>query len=236
MSFASNTPITAASNRTEHTQQYKKHFADRPTAFAHSARSASTSTGGCSSLTSHDDVGVGPGGVDSETHTALANLGWKIRSRVNQGYTRSSTQMPSDGFMTESDVLNRVSRSRGWSRTSTAPVGCNFDDLRNASGNKVEVHKRRRRSQVEEQVVYMDEGEQRRIAPLPKLSFCSSISSTSSTSSLEDPFPNTAFDRHASAHSRFHEHTPMTDTTMVKQQFLDAPAYDFSMHFDRTDF
>ena len=44
-------------------QAYKRHFSARPSSFAAAERA-----------------------IDASTHATLANLGWRIRSRVDQGY------------------------------------------------------------------------------------------------------------------------------------------------------
>lgn len=156
------TPITASGSSAEYTHTFKKHFGDRPVAFALSTRSYSPS-----SNTQHMGIGDGAASscsnaaaaaastchtaterpnVDDETHNTLANLGWRIRSRVNQGYSRTSTSFDpfnskgragaagasTGGFVSEQDVLQSVGNTRrAWSRVSTAPsVHSNFDGLR----------------------------------------------------------------------------------------------------------
>lgn len=139
------TPITSGS-ASDYTRTFKKHFGNRPTAFAlspHShSHSPSTSSSSFSSQTlTSISAGEGRGGVDIDTQNALANLGWKIRSNVNQGYSRSTTtlshnlcngEVGSVGFRTEREVLSEVKNGRrGWSRVRTAPtMGFTFDDLR----------------------------------------------------------------------------------------------------------
>ncbi|SPO30128.1 uncharacterized protein UTRI_05967 [Ustilago trichophora] len=84
---------------------------------------------------------VGPSNLDNDKHNTLANLGYRIRARVNQGYLRtsSSSTVPfgeagagGGGFRSERDVLANVTNTRrGWSRVSTAPSVCTtFDGLR----------------------------------------------------------------------------------------------------------
>ncbi|SNX86684.1 uncharacterized protein MEPE_05393 [Melanopsichium pennsylvanicum] len=183
-------PITAGNAAADYTHKFKKHFGDRPTAFALSeqtSRASSSSSlvsspssssptntphsisfaaqdthtldpfGGsfsnttqCSaaqncfttiqSLTAEE--AANPGSVDSETHNTLANLGWRIRSRINKGYSRSTTshdpfggsnhQNGNNAFRSERDILANVTNTRrGWSRIQTAPtLSADFDGLR----------------------------------------------------------------------------------------------------------
>lgn len=335
MSFSS-TPITAAGSAADYTHQFKKHFGDRPTAFAHSARSGPHSSASSSTHPSYHHPSLDPSAasstsststtsttstatcnsqphstliksdevrgalVDSETQNALANLGWRIRSRVNQGYSRASTSVDAlhrgDGFVSERDVLRNVTNSRrGWSRVSTAPwLASNFDELRcgqtcqqsdDEMGSIVDgsktidvVDKRTRRlseSDEEEEQVRKPQvpPSERRIAGLPKLSFCSSVSSSSShdgsffSHSASRPnllsLPATQTSARAFARSPSSSHSPfnippssettlvplphnynmhtdvamdMVDESIAKDHDADAMAYDFSSHFNSTDF
>ncbi|KAJ9475556.1 hypothetical protein PHBOTO_005641 [Pseudozyma hubeiensis] len=288
------TPITASGSACSYTHQFKKHFGDRPVAFALSERSpspssratvdpfAASSSSTTSSIASSSTLPTATSvAVDAETHNTLANLGWRIRSRINQGYTRTNTSLEdstakisgqnSAGFVSERDVLVSVGNTRrGWSRVSTAPnVASNFDGLRvdtqpqQTLEPRMEAIKRSRRlSEGEEEIVEetMDASpaEGRRIARLPKLSFSSSTSSISSQSSFFPPSPSSSnhlglpgrnFTRsHSSKISPFTEATPERfddgargemdmdmDSDALVTKRLDV-GYDFSSHFDSTDF
>lgn len=298
----STTPITAAGSSAAYTQQYKKHFGDRPMAFAlaearpcsslssrscgePSAAPDAFATSSCATSSSSTVQEVDQAGVDTETHTALANLGWRIRARVNQGYSRTSTSADpfggqSEGWASERTILNNVTNTRrSWSRTRTAPatMAASFDELR--TGNIVHpprdaVKRGRRTSDAQEeesaeqagamehgamgqQDVDMGAAAQRRIAGLPKLSFSSSVSSTTSHDSgfPASPTPlqtSRGFARsHSSSHSPFPTQTNCSADVEMDTDMPDAAAaaaggkvrsvgddggYDFSAHFNRTDF
>ncbi|TKY88148.1 hypothetical protein EX895_002858 [Sporisorium graminicola] len=287
-------PITAGGSSVEYTQKFKKHFGDRPTAFALSeSRPSSSSSSSSASASSHlfgsreehamshpaassssSSSFVGQGEVDGETHAQLANLGWRIRSRINQGYLRTSTSHPAcapqEGFLSERDILRNVTNTRrGWSRVSTAPtIASTFDELRTgtprvptpcdaapaAASRELTGKRRLSESDSEDTVDMTDYGAQRRIAGLPQLSFSSSVSSTSShepgfpTSPhrLHHPplHPRTFSRSHSSAHSSSHPSSMDMDTEMPDEVPTTAAlgkapgreAYDFSSHFNRTDF
>ncbi|CDU22515.1 uncharacterized protein SPSC_01145 [Sporisorium scitamineum] len=273
-------PITAGGISAEYTQKFKKHFGDRPVAFALSS-SSSYPTHNSFAASSSSSATEGRAGVDTETHNQLANLGWRIRSRVNQGYTRTSTCVDpfgGEGFVSERDILRNVTNTRrGWSRVATAPtIASTFDELRTGTLGSVAddnemignsqpaidagVKRSRRLSesgQEEPQDTLPGQGGQRRLAGLPKLSFSSSISSTSSQDACFPTFPthlqtfSRRFARHSSSHSLFNPppiqsdvvemDTDMADDVMRKVERAEAGAeagegYDFSSHFNRTDF
>ena len=302
MSFSSGAPhpITAGGAAAEYTHKFKKHFGDRPTAFALSSHPFS-STSGLASSSSHNpstvldpfaastsyhsraaahpapayhtqssgaaqagltspasasaSVGVGPGFVDSETHSQLANLGWRIRSRVNQGYTRSVTshQDPfNTGFKTEREILSNVTNTRrGWSRTATAPtIAADFDGLRhnppalNGCEKRMDTPacapKRARStsdtdSDDEEQ--RQEEKGGRRTANMPKLSFSSS---TSSTTSSVFSAPGRGLNRAPSSTNAFPSTVIVDEDDKAMAMDTDEEtkpiAYDFSAHFNCTDF
>lgn len=267
MSF--NTPITAAGSSADYTSAFKKHFGDRPVAFALSESRASSSSssshshGGpadpfaASSSTSFASRSVAREEVvDDATRTQLANLGWRIRATVNQGYTRTSTCNTGSGFVSERDVLRNVTNSRReWSRVATAPTTApSFDELRCTAGADdamappaVQKRTRRLSDSDHEEGHPMQDGEEegereRRIKGLPKLSFSSSTSSASSMLSTS-PYaaePTTlglpyagrskSFVRTHSTHIPPPKDAPGMDVDMHEQ------AYDFSTHFGRTDF
>ncbi|PWN52896.1 hypothetical protein IE53DRAFT_384643 [Violaceomyces palustris] len=82
------------------TPAYKKHFGERPTSFALSSRPTSTSS---STPVDHQDVlqetsnhpqsssSSRRGNIDEETLNKLQNLGYRVRSNVNMGYTGRHT-------------------------------------------------------------------------------------------------------------------------------------------------
>ncbi|GAC97732.1 hypothetical protein PHSY_005319 [Pseudozyma hubeiensis SY62] len=286
------TPITASGSACSYTHQFKKHFGDRPVAFALSERSpspssratrdpfAASSSSTTSSIASSSTLATpAQAVVDAETHNTLANLGWRIRSRINQGYTRTSTSLddPTNakfgsgnggGFVSERDVLISVGNTRrGWSRVSTAPnVASNFDGLRvdtqpqQTIEPRMEATKRSRRLSEGEEEDIVEETmdaytvEARRIAGLPKLSFSSSTSSISSQSSFFPPSPNHLAPSRSFVRSHSSKISPFTSATA--ERFADGRAemdmdmdsdalvtakrldvgYDFSSHFDSTDF
>ncbi|KAF6767035.1 hypothetical protein PSEUBRA_002054 [Kalmanozyma brasiliensis GHG001] len=279
--MAYNTPITAAGSSSNYTSAYKKHFGDRPVAFALSESRPSSS----SSSTSHHSVsgvdgfascshsqvsGLDPFAaasstsfacrstekqvgreevVDEGTRTQLANLGWRIRATVNQGYSRTSTCHTGSGFVSERDVLRNVTNSRrGWSRVATAPTTApTFDGMRcpPAADQAVlegAVQKRSRRlseSDQEEEHPMHEDGE-RRIKGLPKLSFSSSTSSATSMLSTSPfaPEPTTLGLPAGRSKSFVRTHSerlpPLKQDTVMDEEMGDA--YDFSSHFGRTDF
>ncbi|SOV09725.1 uncharacterized protein UDID_07885 [Ustilago sp. UG-2017a] len=223
MNSPSSIPITASGSQTTYTLALKKHFSHRPTAFALSPHSSSISPSSSftsSSLTSSSFASSScsskptssTSDIDEDTQNALANLGWKIRSSVNQGYSRSQTIAFSNGgrggvegeFRSEREVLREVVNGRReWSRVATAPsIGATFEDLRSrVAGADVcmvdEIPfgavggKRGRRnstSDTEETESHMPEcddmGQRRQIRGLPQLSFSSTTSSHSSVSNL----------------------------------------------------
>ncbi|PWY99301.1 hypothetical protein BCV70DRAFT_200878 [Testicularia cyperi] len=115
--YAAHSSIITSSSRSEtYARTYKKHFGDRPTSFALSARlgslgspsssssssslslcqqASSSSSSSSSSFSkggltdSESSVGRAAGQLDDDTHTALQNLGMRIRSRISHGYRRS---------------------------------------------------------------------------------------------------------------------------------------------------
>ena len=204
-------------------------------------------------------MGVGPGLVDSETHSQLANLGWRIRARVNQGYTRSVTSQHdpfNTGFKTEREILSNVTNTRrGWSRTATAPtIAADFDGLRhnppalNGCDKPMDTPacapKRARStsdtdtdSDEEHEGERQEEGGGRRIANMPKLSFSSS---TSSTTSSVFSAPGRGLNRAPSSLNAFPTTTIVDESEMGMAMDTDEEtkpiAYDFSAHFNCTDF
>lgn len=270
-----NTPITAAGSSADYTSAFKKHFGDRPVAFALSESRPSTSSsshpshGGptdpfaASSSTSFASRSVTrEEGVDETTRTQLANLGWRIRATVNQGYSRTATTSPGSGsgsglgFVSERDVLRNVSNSRrGWSRVSTAPSAATFDGMRCIHGPDNDMstppapaaalQKRARRlsdSDHEEHPMQdaeeEEEAAERCIKGLPKLSFSSSTSSASSMLSTspytaEPAIPGLLPAGRSKSFVRTHStHIPPSGIDVDMHE----EAYDFSTHFGRTDF
>ncbi|SPO31228.1 uncharacterized protein UTRI_05967_B [Ustilago trichophora] len=186
--------------------------------FSHSSSSStasvpstpSTSSTIQQTFTSASTIPLRPGNLDNETHNTLANLGYRIRARVNQGYTRSSSsttpfvETQGGGFRSERDVLVNVTNTRrGWSRVSTAPTVCSsFDSLRGMTDAmdtsmdptmRPDIASKRERcfdsdteddEETQQPLETTSNPSQttRRIAPMPKLSFTSSTSSSSSTS------------------------------------------------------
>ncbi|SJX65552.1 uncharacterized protein SRS1_16179 [Sporisorium reilianum f. sp. reilianum] len=219
MSFAPTTPITASGSAAEYTHKFKKHFGDRPTAFALSASAHSTANSSEQGSSSGTLLPAGAaavergGDVDDETHTALANLGWRIRARVNQGYLRTAST--ANAFASERDILRNVTNTRrAWSRTATAPtIAGTFEELSTGTpAHPAPSAKRGRRlsdaqdaDQEEQEMQVEPQQHARRIAGLPKLSFSSSVSSTDSHDAgfpTSPPQPR-SFARHSSSHSPF---------------------------------
>ncbi|KAJ1574927.1 hypothetical protein NDA12_006434 [Ustilago hordei] len=223
MNSPSSTPITASGSQRTYTLAVKKHFSHRPTAFALSPHFSSTSPSSSFASSSFASSSFASSScsskptprtsdIDEDTQNALANLGWKIRSSVNQGYSRSQSIAFSIGgrgevegeFRSERDVLREVVNGRReWSRVATAPsIGATFEDLRSwvAGGDVCMVDeiafsvvggKRGRRdstSDTQETQSHMPEcdkmGQRRQIRGLPQLSFSSTTSCHSSVSNL----------------------------------------------------
>ena len=147
--------MTTGGGAADYKHAYKKHFGDRPTAFALSPHASSSSAACTGFAASNTDVVASRGSVDTHTHNALQNLGWRIRSTVNQGYARSATSLDpfatshhaqetakvgdGGGFRSEREILANVANTRrGWSRVQTAPTTCmDFGALRAASTREV---------------------------------------------------------------------------------------------------
>lgn len=274
-------PITCGSVSDDYTHKFKKHFGDRPTSFALSPHSLSSSSSNhacssspslvqpfasSSSLSCHHPSSTPSveesfasssrcqAGVDEETHTTLANLGWRIRSRVNQGYSRTTTSLDVGGFVSESDVLRNVTNTRrGWSRVSTAPSGRTLDDLRMAVEAETTAvdptvtlegmgKRRLSESDHEDHTAPTTEAEEggRRIAGLPKLSFSSTSSGSSVFSTSPSFSANANLGLAQTGRSKSFVRTPsqrLPPQAMDVDMHTDADGpYDFSTHFNRTDF
>ncbi|ETS65174.1 hypothetical protein PaG_00239 [Moesziomyces aphidis] len=225
-------PITAGGAGTDYERTFKKHFGDRPTAFAlseHARASTSAQPLGedavCGSTNSNT---VRAGRVDEETHSKLQNLGYRIRARVNQGYNRTTTSLDPFGS-SEGQILSNVTNTRrAWSRVQSAPASKDFDTLKSLRSHtdthNVTQGAKRSRDDSDEEPERTESNFDRRIAAMPALSFASTASSNSS---LGDP-PQTSWTRsHSSTQPFAIQDTDMPDSKLE---------YDFSTHFNSTDF
>lgn len=222
-------PITAGGSGTHYERTFKKHFGDRPTAFAlsdHPRASTSAQPLQGDTLAASTSTSGAKARVDDETHSKLQNLGYRIRARVNQGYNRTTTSLDPFGSSERQILSNVTNTRRAWSRVQSAPASKDFDTLRLHSDTDtlgVTQGAKRSRDDSDEEPEHTEGSLDRRIAGMPALSFAS----TASSSSLADP-PQTSWAKtHSSTQPFGIQDTDMPDSKLE---------YDFSSHFNSTDF